>query len=93
MSKLYVDDVGTVILVNCGSAVTGATGISMKVKKPDGTEVSWTATVYGTDYITYTTIAGDLDQSGEYTLQASLTVGGWTGLGESASFTVYEEYE
>lgn len=64
----------------------------MKAKKPDGTEVEWTATIEGTDKLKYTIIAGDLDQSGNYLVNASLILGSWSGLGETATFPVYKPY-
>ena len=93
MSKYYVGDVGTDIIVDCGVDITGATDTTMKVKKPDGTTVSWTATVYNSNYLKFTTIADSFDQAGVWKLQSSLTLGGWTGLGETAEFTIYDPYE
>jgi len=87
--KYYVGDVGTEIRVNCGQIITGATALKLYVQKPDGTEVEWTPTIYGTDYLTYTIIADDFDQEGDYRLQSGLTLTGWTGRGEVAIFTVH----
>lgn len=92
-NKHYVGDVGTEITVDCGTTITEATGTKLKVKKPDGTAVEWTATVSGTDDLKYTTISGDFDQDGVYYLQASLTISGWTGLGETANFTIHSPYD
>ena len=89
MAKIYVGDVGTQVLVNCGMTITGATGTTLEVKKPSGTEVSWTATINGTTNLRYIVIADDLDEAGTYQVQAKLTLAGWTGLGETASFTVH----
>ena len=36
--KYYVGDTGTDIIVDCGTAITGATNTKLKVKKSDGTE-------------------------------------------------------
>ena len=91
--KHFVDEVGTVITVDCGCDITGATGTALKVKKPDGTEVSWTATIYDSNYLRYTTVSGDLDQVGVYYVQSYLTIGGWTGRGETAEFIIYDKYE
>lgn len=91
-SKYYVGDTGTEILVDCGSTITGATNTKLKVKKPDGTTVEWTATIDGTDYLKYTTLSADFSVAGTYFLQASLTLGGWSGLGETAQFVIYDPY-
>jgi len=85
----YVGEVGTEILVNCGCTITGATGTSLKIIKPDGSTATWTATISGTTHLTYTTITGDFNLAGEYILQAYLTINGWTGHGTVIVFTVY----
>ena len=92
MEKHYVEEIGTDILVDVGTDVTGATDLKLKVEKPDGTTAEWTAIVDGTDYLKHTTISTDFDQAGLYRLQASLTIGGWVGLGETASFVIYNSY-
>jgi hypothetical protein len=92
MAKYYVGDIGTEIIVDCGTAIGGATNLKLKVKKPDSTEVEWTATIDGTDNLKYTTVSGDFNLSGTYFLQAALTLSGWSGLGESAQFIVHDPY-
>lgn len=92
-NKYYVGDVGTDIIVDCGSTIIGATDTTLKVKKPDGTEVEWIATIDGATNLKYTTIAGDFSVSGTYFLQASLALGGWTGLGETVQFVIYDPYQ
>ena len=91
--KHYVNEVGTPVVVDCGSAITGATSLALKVKKPDGTLVSWTPTIYETNYLKYIVQSGDFNLSGTYYLQASLTLGGWSGLGETASFQISAVYD
>jgi hypothetical protein len=90
--KVYVGDVGTDIIVDCGQDISGATSTSLEVNKPDGTNVSWTATIYQSNYLKYTIIADDFDQEGIYRVQSKLTLGGWTGRGETANFRVYNPY-
>ncbi len=90
--KYYVGDTGTDIIVDCGTAITGATNTKLKVKKSDGTEVEWTAVIDGTDHLKYTTLVDDFSVPGTYFLQASLTLGGWSGLGETAQYIVYDPY-
>ena len=86
--KHYIGEIVTDIIIDCGSVVTGATGITLKVKKPDDTEVEWDADIEGTNYLKHTTESGDFDQAGTYFLQASLTLSGWIGLGETALFVI-----
>jgi hypothetical protein len=64
VGKHYIGDIGTIITVDCGTTISGATNTKLKVKKPD-----------------------------VYYLQSSLTISGWTGLGETANFTIYDPYK
>ncbi len=95
-NKVYVGDVGTAIVVDCGYDISEATDTSLKVRLPDGTSVTWAAEIHAIDgetrYLRYVTKAGDFQAAGNYRLQASLTLNGWSGLGETASFTVYSAY-
>lgn len=93
MSKLYTGDIGTVITINCGENISSATGTKFKVRKPDGTKAEWIASIHDSNYLQYTTIANDFDQVGIYTLQAHLTISGWTGSGESFDFTIHQAYK
>lgn len=43
----------------------------------------------GSNAISYTTLAGDLDQSGQYRLQARVTLPSGAWRGETAVLTVY----
>lgn len=93
--KVYVGDLGTVIIVDCGSAITGATTKDLKVKKPDGTIVTWTAEIYQVNYLRYVSdlVDSDFDIEGVYYLQSRVVVDGWSGLGETANFRAYDPYE
>lgn len=92
MTRHYIGEIGTEIIVDIGVDITGATPTKLKVKKPDGTEVEWTATVYNSNYLKYTSLIGDFNISGTYSLQASLTLSGWTGLGDVATFEIYDPF-
>lgn len=93
-NKVYVGDIGLKIIVDCGEDITGATTTSLKVQKPDGTTTSWSpANIYNSNYLRYTVTLNDFDQDGRYLIQASLTLAGWTGLGETDIFTVSPVYE
>lgn len=91
-NKHYIGEVGTDIIVDCGSVITGATGIKLKVKKPDGSTAEWGADIEGTNHLKHTTIASDFNQAGTYYLQSLLTLSGWTGLGETAIFDIYNPF-
>jgi len=91
--KIYIDAVGIEFIVNVGEDVSTATGLLLKVMKPDGTTADWGATAYTlngqTTYLRYISGASDLDQEGRYTLQSYYTKDGYTGRGETASFRVF----
>ena len=90
--KVYVGDVGTIIDVDCGEVLTTATGQSLKVRKPNGAEVVWTATI-ATNSLRHTIIAGDVDIAGTYLIQPYLTLSGWTGRGKTVTLPVYRYFE
>lgn len=92
MANIYPNTIGLVIDIDLGEAITGATGISIKVKKPDGSEVSWVPTISGTQILRYVTVSGDLSLAGNYILQPLLTIGSWTGRAIPVSFSVYGLY-
>ncbi len=95
--KHYIGEVGVEIIVDCGQVITGATNCKIFIQKPDKTTImEKTATIYSISgqsrYLRYVTIANDLDQAGVYSVQAALTLGTWTGRGETAFFTAYPLY-
>ena len=93
MAKHYVGEYGTQITVNCVATITTATPVSLLVRKPDNSRTIWTPTISGASALLYTTVVGDFNLEGRYSLQASITVGGWVGLGETAEFIVYEKHK
>jgi hypothetical protein len=90
---IYQGDTSIVFRLDTGIAdvlLETATEISILVQRPSGTIVTWTATQYGdTSEITYTTLAGDLDEVGDYIIQSYLEWGTSTHHGDSIPFTVY----
>jgi hypothetical protein len=93
----YVGEIGKTIILDCGVDVSAATSTKIKVKKPDGTIVTWNADVYTisgvTNYLKYVTVSGDFDQAGQYEVQAYVTIGGYTGYGLTSRFEVYELFD
>lgn len=86
--KYYVGDIGTEIIVDTCSDITAATAVKLIVEKPDGTIEDWDGSVYETTKIRHVVVSGDFDQSGEYTLQAHVTMPGWTGRGNATTFRI-----
>ena len=92
MSKIYVGDIGTKIIVDCGTSLAGATVHNIIVKKPDWSISTWTATI-DENTLVYYTVEGDFDIPGAYGIQASVIVDGWSGLGETTSIDVYPAWK
>ena len=92
-NKMYVGDIGTVITLDTNETISSATTTNIEVRKGDGTITTWTGSLSGTDSVTYTTVDGDFSCSGIYKVQAYVVMVGWSGLGETAEFTVYGAFE
>ena len=84
----YLPDIGTVISLNTGATLTGAT-VTIEVKRPDGTTVSWPSTVdVDGQSVDHTIVAGDFTVSGAYTLQAKVVSGANIWYGASVKLLV-----
>ena len=93
--KFYVGDTPLVKL-DCVSDITGATDTRIYYKKPDGTAAYWDADILDNQYLTYqVTNSGiiELDQAGDWKFQSYMTVGVWTGYGETATQRIYEVFK
>lgn len=86
-TNIIKDDVGTILELtikdqdNAIVNISGATILKIKLRKPSGSLLDKTAVLStnGTDgKLRYTTIAGDLDQSGEWRMQAYIEIGATT---------------
>ena len=85
---VFVGDIGTEIALDCGAPLTGASLLRIVVKKPSGAIVNWTAVADGPNGLRYVTQAGDLDQAGDWQLQAFVQLPTWTGRGQIVRLTV-----
>jgi len=90
--KVYVGDVGTVILVDTLSDITSSTVRKILARKPNGIEIEWAAAVDSTTKLSYTTQDGDLDTVGKWMLQAYVELPSGKWYGETAHFTVHERF-
>jgi len=84
--KIYAGAVGVVVTLGTGQDLTLSTKTEILVKKPDGSEVTWTADIAteredpetgdmipltpADGYLEYITDDDDLDRAGDYALQA-----------------------
>jgi MinD-like ATPase involved in chromosome partitioning or flagellar assembly len=91
-NEVYVGDVGTQIVLDCEQDISTATVREILARKPDGTVVTWPASASGTDAISYTILAGDLDQRGQWRLQARVTMPDGSWLGRTAKLLVYSPF-
>lgn len=89
---IYKGDTAIVFRLDTGvDNLDIATKIEIHVLKPSGLEVTWTAVQYGTtSEITYTSTVGDLDESGNYILQAYIEWGTNIHYGDTTTIVVYE---
>jgi hypothetical protein len=90
MARIHVGDKFVKIRLNAGMDISAATTIEIHYKKPDGTTGEWTATLEGTNYAYYYTLADTLDMNGTWTIQLYVEVGSVKAHGKAASFVVYD---
>jgi hypothetical protein len=93
MNKVYQGDVGTQIILDCGSDISSATVRKIKARKPSGALVEWTAAASGSNSITYTTATNDIDEAGNWQLQAYIEVTGGKFHGETLALPVYSAFK
>lgn len=99
MAKVYKNDAGTVLQVDCGEDISGASAVALKVLKPNtSVEESWTGAAGGTgNQYVVVTIDGTtvkVDVAGEYRIQPHITaLSGWTGRGETVRLVVHDHQQ
>ena len=89
----YKGEIGRAISQTTGLDFTGATARQVKLRKPSGavlTKIDSAVIVDDapTGQIHILSIAGDLDQTGEYLMQAKITIGSVILFGPVTSFDV-----
>ena len=92
MSKVYVGDIGTEFVLDCGVAINTATVMEIRIKKPSGAVATWTATLSGTQSVRYVAAANDIDEAGAWKMQAYVDTPDWRGLGETFVLQVHPAY-
>ena len=107
--KVYVGDVGTLLVLDTNEDISTASTTEIRVKKGDGTIATWNAhkdiiAPIDTSVIEYSTqsytdpvtsvVTYDLNCAGIYKVQVYIILPtGWSGLGETAEFQVYDVFE
>lgn len=88
MTTVFAGDIGTKIILDCKTDVTLSSVRQIIVRKPSGIRVALDANLEGTDSIQYTVQAGDLDEVGNWRLQAYIEMPNWQGSGEVSVLAV-----
>jgi hypothetical protein len=92
-NKIYIGDIGTIIRIDMGEDISTASGLKLKVQKPNGTEVVWVPIIDASNYLSYTTVDKDIDQIGVFKITPQMVLGEWSGSGDTVSFIVYGLYQ
>jgi hypothetical protein len=72
---LHINDWPSELIFDCVNDISSATGYGIRYKKPDGTTGEWIGTRNGTS-IEYTTVDGDIDQTGNWRFWSFITLTG-----------------
>lgn len=93
--EIHKNDINTAFRVTInedGQAVdlNTATTKQLKFKKPDRSTLTKTATLYNDSTLQYLTVDGDLNQIGDWTVQAFVAIGSGSWHSDTHRFTVYE---
>ena len=84
------------LAVDCEITTTSASRAYLYVRKPDGTEATWTAAAASTTFLVYTTTATDLNIKGLYDINAYIqdtTSTTWNFTGRTFQLRVWDKYE
>ena len=99
MNRIHQGDIGTKLIFDIDP--DGSSGINpgdilsaeIEVKKPNGSLVTWDATIDG-KHIVYKTKYNDFDQAGVYFFQPRVALqGGWIGYAECIREVVYPKVD
>lgn len=88
MTGIFVGDVGTELLLDCGVSIATATVLKVIARTPKGGKKEWTGTLNGTTTVRYVLQTGDIDVAGVWAVQAYVEMPGWKGRGEWAEIKV-----
>ena len=98
MADIHIGDIGTILRLtvlrydgNVESNLGSATVIRIKLRKPDATTLTKTASLSGDGSdgrMQYTTVSGDLDAEGTWQIQGYLELGGGKWHTSIANFNV-----
>lgn len=90
---IYIGDTGTEITLDVKEDISDSTARTIEAMKPDGSVVSLTATLVDQRFIRAYTIAGTLDQPGQWKLQAKVTTPTGLWRGKTAKLKVHDLFD
>lgn len=96
MVNVYKGSVGVDVTINTRNDLTNSASCDILVQLPDGTDTVWIPTdiTRATGVVYYTTVQGDLEQSGPYTLQVKTTqVDGDIFFSNAFVWKIYDDFE
>ena len=103
MSKHYVNETGTDLILDTGVLIGTATFYYIKYKAPGGATGTWAAELYdsysalakltGTYLLKYTLDYGDLNTPGEWRFQASIGAIDGSWYGEMIKETIFDQFQ
>lgn len=88
MTTIFVGDIGTELVLDCGVDISTATVRRIMAKDPRGVVHTWEGIAEGTTSIKYTVLSGDIDLTGAWKVQAYIEMPTWKGHGTQSSFNV-----
>lgn len=90
-NEIYIDDVGTEILIDMGVDISTASVYTIKVQNDNG-ETTWSPSIYDSNYLRYILQSDDLSVAGTYYLQPYLELPAWQGHGKTVNFKVLQRW-
>lgn len=88
MSTVFVGDVGTEIILDCGIDITTATVCKIYVQVGLTDKRVWDAFPHNTTCVRHIVQAGELDKAGTWALQAYVEMPGFKGKGKPVTLNV-----
>jgi hypothetical protein len=73
LNRIFVGDIGIKLRLYVNTDVTSGYNLYIKYKTPSGSTGTWSAVAENTYYCTYIVQSGDIDEAGEWELQAYIT--------------------
>jgi hypothetical protein len=91
--KVYVNDIGTEIILDTGVDISGAIVLKVEFRRPDGSVGSWVAAEDSVNTrLKYVTLAGDLKQAGVWKLQGYVELDNFKGRTATVDMEVFARF-